>query len=138
MRRLLIIPARGNSKRIPMKNIKLFYKKPIINYVLSTAIESKLFNKIHVSTESTKVAKTVKKFGLKIDFLRPKKLSKDNIETIDVLKFVYKKYLDMGFFFNEIWTISPCSPLLIKKDLIKASKISKIYKIDHYSCFLLP
>ena len=72
MRRLLIIPARGNSKRIPMKNIKLFHKKPIINYVLSTAIESKLFNKIHVSTESTKVAKTVKKFGLKIDFLRPK------------------------------------------------------------------
>lgn len=125
MQRLLIIPARGNSKRIPMKNIKLFHKKPIINYVLSLAKKSNLFNKIHVSTESKKIANVVNNFGLEIDFLRPKKLSQDNVSTISVLKYVYKKYLNLGFNFNEVWTIPPCSPLLLKKDLINVSKISK-------------
>ncbi len=125
IRRLLIIPARGNSKRIPKKNIKLFNNNPIINYVLSTAKKSNLFHKIHVSTESEKVAKVVKKFGIKIDFMRPKELSRDHIGTLNVLKFVYNKYLSNGYSFDEVWTIPPCSPLLLREDLIKASKISK-------------
>ena len=53
-KRLLIIPAKGYSKRIKEKNIKKFHGKPIISYTLSTAKKSKLFKKIHVSTESKK------------------------------------------------------------------------------------
>ena len=90
--RLLIIPARGNSKRILNKNIRLFHKKPMIYYVLDLAKKSKLFKKIHVSTESNKVAKVVNNFGLKIDFMRPKFLSKNSTPVVDVLNYVYKKY----------------------------------------------
>ena len=50
--RLLVIPAKGNSKRIKNKNIKFFFNKPIIYYILETAIKSKLFSKIHVSQKS--------------------------------------------------------------------------------------
>lgn len=123
--RLLVIPARGNSKRIPQKNIKLFYKKPIIHYAINIAKKSKLFSKIHISTESSKVFNVVKKLGFKIDFMRPKILSDDKTPTIDVLKFVYKEYLCKGENYDEIWTLSACSPLLTPDDLKNASKISK-------------
>ena len=54
--------------------------------------------------------------------MRPKKLSQDKIPTIDVLRFVYNKYLKLKYTFDEVWTISSCTPLLKKEDLIKASK----------------
>ena len=61
LKRLLIIPARGGSKRIKNKNIKKFKKKPIIYYTINSAVKSKLFNKIHVSTESNLIKKIVEK-----------------------------------------------------------------------------
>ena len=84
IQRLLIIPARGNSKRIKNKNIKLFCGKPIINYSLLSATKSKLFNKIHVSTDSKKIFNTVINCGYKIDFMRPilKKTSPLDLWTI--------------------------------------------------------
>jgi len=133
--RLLIIPARGNSKRIHNKNIRLFHKKPIIYYVLDLAKKSKLFKKIHVSTESNKVAKVVNNLGLKIDFMRPKFLSKDTTPVVDVLNYVYKKYDPKETYYDEVWTMFPCSPLLLKKDLIKASKISKIKKKKNFTSY---
>ena len=121
IKRLLIIPARENSKRIPLKNIKLFCGKPIISYVINNAKKSKLFSEIHVSTESDKIKNKVEKLGLKINFKRPVALSKDNTPVIDVLKFVYKKYKKLDYVFDEVWTISPCSPLLISTDLTHAA-----------------
>ena len=61
LKRLLIIPARGGSKRIKNKNIKKFKKRPIIFYTINNALKSKLFNKIHVSTDSNLVKKIVGK-----------------------------------------------------------------------------
>tara|TARA_Y200000002_G_scaffold379979_1_gene390423 strand:+ start:1800 stop:2501 length:702 start_codon:yes stop_codon:yes gene_type:complete len=128
-KRLLIIPAKGYSKRIKEKNIKKFFGKPVISYILKNAKKSNLFEKIHVSTESRKVMKIVEKLGFKTDFLRPKKLSKDRIPTVDVLRFVYNRYLKLRYNFDEVWTISSCTPLLKKEDLIKASKKVKKNKI---------
>ena len=74
---LAIVPARGNSKRIKNKNIIKFYGKPIISYSLNFIKKSKIFDKIHVSTDSIKIKKVVENNGIKIDFLRPKKLAYD-------------------------------------------------------------
>ena len=52
IKRLAIIPARGGSKRIKDKNLKLFYGKPLIYYSISAARNSKIFNKIHISSDS--------------------------------------------------------------------------------------
>jgi len=127
MKRILIIPARGNSKRIKNKNIKLFLKKPIIKYTLEAAKKSKLFDIIHVSTDSDKIKKIVEKDNIKIDFMRPKNLSGDHVPLIDVFKHVVLKYQKKGFNFDEIWSLMPCSPLISYKDLKKISKfINKI------------
>lgn len=128
-KRLLIIPAKGFSKRVKNKNIKKFFSKPIIYYSLKTALDSKLFDKIHVSTESQRVKKIVEKNGFVIDFMREKKLTGKNIPIIDVLKFVLKKYKSLGCNYDEVWMLSACAPLINKNDLIKAAKKVKKNKI---------
>ena len=123
--RILIIPARSNSKRIKNKNVKLFNGVPIIFYPIDAAKKSKLFNKIHVSTDCNKIKKICEKRGIKTDFLRTKKLSGDHVPLIDVFKFVVEKYKKSGKYFDEIWTLMPCSPLINFKDLIKISQFFK-------------
>lgn len=123
MRRLLIIPARQGSKRIKNKNIKIFYGKPIIAYSLKLAKECGIFDTIHVSTDSLKIKKIAEKYGPKVEFLRPKKISGDYTPIIEVLRYVYDYYKKKNFFFDEIWSLSACSPLLKKVDLIRASRL---------------
>jgi len=123
MRRLLVIPARQGSKRIKNKNIKKFCGKPIIAYSLKLAKESSIFDKVHVSTDSIKIKKIVEEYGFKIEFLRPKKISGDHTPIISVLRYVYDYYKKKKIFFDEIWSLSACSPLLKKIDLIKASRL---------------
>lgn len=129
LKRLLIIPARGGSKRIKNKNIKKFNNKPIIFYSIESAKKSKLFNKIHVSTDNRKISNIVKKKGIEVDFLRPKKISDDKTALHDVYKFVVQKYAKLGFSFNEIWTLMPCAPNINYKDLISASKFFNKLKV---------
>ena len=137
--RILIIPAREGSKRIRKKNIKKLGKKPIIYHSIKTALDSKMFNEIHVSTESRKIKKVVEKYPLKVKFLRDKKLSGDHTSLMDVFKFVYNKYLKSNFFFDEVWYLTPCSPLIEAKDLIKAckkfrkSKCNSLLAVGEYS-----
>ena len=85
IKRLAIIPARGGSKRIKNKNIKSFCGKPIIYYPLEALKKSKLFSKIHVSTDDDKILDLVENFGFKVDFKRPPNLSDDFTPLMPVL-----------------------------------------------------
>ena len=114
-----IIPARGGSKRIKNKNIKIFDGKPIIYYPLKVAKNSMLFNKIHVSTESKKIISLIKKIGFEPDFLRKKKLADDNTNINDVINYVVNKFNNLKMNFDEVWCIYPCSPLITEDDLKK-------------------
>lgn len=78
---IAIIPARGGSKRIPGKNIKLFCGKPLIAYSIEAARKSGLFEKVIVSTDSPEVADIAKEFGAEVPFIRPSELSNDVVGT---------------------------------------------------------
>ena len=130
MKRIVIIPARGGSKRIQKKNIKSFCGKPIISYPIKAIIESKLFDKIHVSTDDKKVVEVVNKLGVNVDFFRPKSLSDDFTTIVPVVKYVVDRYKKMNQNFNEVWVILPCSPLLKSSDLIEASSLFNKNKIS--------
>ena len=120
---LCIIPARLNSKRIPQKNIKNFHGKPIISYVIKTAIRSKIFDKIIVSTESKKVGLISRKYGAEYLFKRPKKLSGDFVWPKDVIKQAIKwveKHIEKP---KLICCIYPTAPLLLPADLINSFQI---------------
>ena len=73
-RSIAIIPARGGSKRIPRKNIKEFYGKPLIAYSIQAALGSKLFDKIIVTTDDEEIASVAKKYGAEVPFIRPEYL----------------------------------------------------------------
>ena len=117
MKRLAIIPARSGSKRIKNKNIKSFLGKPVIDYSIELAKNSKLFDEIHISTDSKKYINIAEKHGIKNKFLRPKNLSGDKTPLFDVMKFVVKKYESLNFIFDEIFLISSCNPLMDLKNL---------------------
>lgn len=74
---LAIIPARGGSKGVPKKNIKLLGGKPLIHYSIDSALESKYINKILVSTDSQEIANVAEEKGISVPFLRPDELSQD-------------------------------------------------------------
>lgn len=86
MTAVAIIPARGGSKRIPRKNIKLFFGKPIIGWSIEAAIKSNCFDRIIVSTDDKEIADIALKFGAEVPFTRPQDLSNDYAGTIPVIR----------------------------------------------------
>lgn len=85
MNPLVVIPARGGSKGLPGKNIKLLYNKPLIHYTIEAAREIFADDKICVSTDSKEIIKVVEQTGLKVPFKRPAELATDQANTQDVL-----------------------------------------------------
>ena len=83
--RLAVIPARGGSKRIPRKNIKFFFGKPMIAWSIEAAIASKCFDRIIVSTDDVEIAEVAKHFGAEVPFMRPSELSDNFASTTAVI-----------------------------------------------------
>ena len=121
-KRLAIIPARGGSKRIKNKNLVEFYGKPIIYYTINNARKSKLFDKIHISTDSNLIINFLKKIKIEPEFFRPNYLAGDKTSIAEVLKFVVREYEKKNYFFKEIWLLYSCAPLINHIDLKLASK----------------
>jgi CMP-N,N'-diacetyllegionaminic acid synthase len=118
---ICIIPARGGSKGIKNKNIKLLNGKPLIYWTIKEALKIKHFLKVIVATDSKKIQKISKKFGAECPFLRPKKISLDSSHTIDVIKYtvsyLIKKKINN---FKYILILQPTSPLRNKSDIKKS------------------
>jgi N-acylneuraminate cytidylyltransferase len=115
---LAIITARGGSKRIPRKNIRPFFGKPIIGYPIENALNSHVFSEVMVSTDDVEIADYAKKSGAEVPFLRGPELSNDHATTAAVLLDVieqYKKHQNKNF--KWICCLYPTTPLLDSLDL---------------------
>lgn len=110
MSKICIIPARGGSKRIPRKNIKIFLGKPIIAYSIQAAIKSNLFDVVMVSTDDFEIAEIAKSYGASVPFMRSKENSDDYSGTFDVIKEVLESYKKEGVYFNQACCIYPTAP----------------------------
>lgn len=84
--KVAIIPARGGSKRIPRKNIKDFFGKPMIAWSIEAALKSKCFDRVIVSTDDQEIAEIAKQYGAEVPFMRSAELSDDNAGTTPVIK----------------------------------------------------
>ena len=118
---ICIIPARGGSKRIPKKNIKDFFGKPLIAYSIEVAKKSELFDDIIVSTDDKKIADIAKKYGASVQ-MRPDELSDDFTGTSDVVRYVLDTLEKDGQKYDFACTIYATAPLLQEKYLIKGYK----------------
>jgi len=116
---ICIIPARGGSKRIPRKNIKLFYGKPIIAYSIEAAIKSNLFDEVMVSTDDEEIANIAKQHGAKVPFMRSAKNADDFSGTGDVAFEVLVQYSNIGKEFTTACCIYATAPFVNENRLIE-------------------
>lgn len=123
MKRLAVITARGGSKRIPRKNIRLFLDKPIIAYSIEAALTSKLFDEVMVSTDDEEIAECGKSYGAKVPFMRSERNANDYATTADVILEVINSYNKCNIDFDEICCIYPTAPFVTSCNLIEAQKI---------------
>ena len=130
-----VIPARGGSKRVPRKNIKEFYGKPLIAYSIGVALESKLFDRVIVSTDDSEIAEVSRRYGAEVQ-IRPKELADDYTGTAEVIDYVLDN-LDKEY--DYLCTIYATAPLLQSKYLIEGlEKLKNSTAINAFSATSMP
>ncbi len=121
---LAIIPARGGSKGLPDKNIKLLNGKPLIGWTIEQAKACKYIDSIFVTTDNEQIANTAKFFGIDIPFLRPAELASDTSSSMDVVEHVLSYFENKHIYFDYILLLEPTSPLRKKSDLDQAIQLA--------------
>lgn len=115
-----IIPARGGSRRIPRKNIRMFHGKPIIGYSIEAAQTSGLFKSIYVSTDDEEIRRVAWSCGAPTH-MRSSEMAKDEVGTQDVMAQALRELIDVGAFFASlpkfVCCIYPCAPMLTPETL---------------------
>jgi CMP-N-acetylneuraminic acid synthetase len=108
---LAIIPSRGDSKRLPGKNILDLAGKPLIAWTIEAALGSKYIDHIMVSTDNNNIAQVAKKYGADVPFMRPHELATDESTSIDTVLHVIKNFEENGDYYDYIVLLQPTSPL---------------------------
>ena len=111
MKPLVIIPARGGSKGVPGKNIKLLNGKPLIHYTIEAALEVFSKDQILVSTDSEEIKSVSEECGITVPFLRPAELATDTSSSYDVLLHAVDFAAKNGMDFDTVVLLQPTSPL---------------------------
>lgn len=132
--RVCIIPARGGSKRIPRKNIKMFAGLPIIAHSIKAAQESKLFDRIVVTTDDDEIADIARNYGAEIPFMRPKELSDDHTATIPVIAHAIQTLEANGDVITHACCIYATAPFIRAEDLQNAHNAL----ITHHKQYAFP
>lgn len=136
---IAIIPARGGSKRIPRKNIKFFFGKPLIAYSIQAALDSKLFDKVIVSTDDEEIAKIAREYGAEVPFIRPKELADDFTGTGVVIEHTLEYLQTKGEEYDYCCTVYATAPLLQSKYLEEGfEKLRKSDAVHVFSATSMP
>lgn len=144
---LAIIPARSGSKGLKDKNIKLLNGKHLIGYSIEAALESDIFDCVHVSTDSPEYGEIAKLYGADVSFLRPENLSSDTADTWDVVRYVVNYFQGLGQSFQYVTVLQPTSPLRSPEDIKNAykllekkhaSSIVSVCEVEHSPQFMKP
>lgn len=128
--KIAVIPARGGSKRIPRKNIKEFYGKPVIAWAIDAAKKSNLFDHVIVSTDDREIADIASIYGAEIPFMRPENLSDDLTATVPVISHAINSCLELGWMIEHACCIYPCTPFLDIDDLITGFNLLQEREVD--------
>ena len=130
MKILGIIPARGGSKGIPKKNIKLLGDKPLIAYTTLAAQESKLLSDIILSSDSDEIIAIAKTYGLKVPFKRPKELATDKSPTIATVIHALNHFKAIGIEFDAVCLLQVTNPFRTSEFIDEAIKKFKDSQAD--------
>ena len=116
---IAIIPARGGSKRIPRKNIKIFHGKPMIAYSIEAAQNAGCFDRIIVSTDDQEIADIALQYGAEVPFLRPAHISNDFATTLDVMQHAITWCREQQWNLDLICCIYATAPFILPKYILQ-------------------
>ncbi|WP_396189262.1 cytidylyltransferase domain-containing protein [Flavobacterium sp.] len=123
MKPLIVIPARGGSKGVPRKNIKVLGDKPLIQYTIDAAKGVFDDEFICVSTDDFEIKSVVEQLGLKVPFLRPNELASDTAGTYEVLLHAISYYESKGYFPDTLILLQPTSPFRTSAHIKESLKL---------------
>ena len=143
---LYVIPARGGSKGIPHKNIKLLGGKPLIGYSIELARQLTSDEHICVSTDDEEIVRVVENYGLAVPFRRPKELSGDQVGTYEVLLHALSYYESLGRHYDVLVLLQPTSPFRKEKfvkealalytpDIDMVVSVKEAVSNPYYNCY---
>lgn len=120
-----LIPARGGSKRLPRKNIKMLAGKPLLAWTIEAALKSKL-ERVIVSTDDEEIALIARNWGADVPFMRPKELAKDATPSIDVIVHAVNWLaLNEDYHPDYIMMLQATSPLRTSQDIDNCISLGK-------------
>lgn len=113
MSQLVLIPARGGSKGVPRKNVRLLAGKPLIAWTIEAARQARCVDRVVVSTDDDEIAQVARDFGAETPFKRPEVLAQDNTPGMDVVFHA----LDLLPVYDDVLLLQPTSPLRTVEDI---------------------
>lgn len=119
-----IIPARGGSKRLPRKNLVSLAGRPLISYTIEAGLQSRYVDELLVSTDDCEIADVSLAYGVKVPFLRPPELARDESNTFDVIQHAVEYYKNSEKKeFDYVMLLQPTSPLRNSTDIDTAVEL---------------
>ena len=119
MKILYLIPARGGSKGLLKKNIKLLNDKPLLHYSIDFARKFTTDDNICLSTDDNEIIDCAKEINLEVKFIRPKHLASDTANTNDVINHAIKYYESKGIIYDLLILLQPTTPFRKKEHLVE-------------------
>jgi CMP-N,N'-diacetyllegionaminic acid synthase len=111
VRTLAVIPARGGSKGVPRKNVRLLDGKPLLQYTAEAALAARRLERVILSTDDPEIAEVGRQCGLEVPFLRPAELARDDTPTLPVLQHAVRWAEAEGDRFDAVCLLQPTQPL---------------------------
>jgi CMP-N,N'-diacetyllegionaminic acid synthase len=106
-----LVPARGGSKGVPGKNVRMLAGRPLIDYAARAARESSVLDRIILSTDSNEIAEAGRRSGLEVPFMRPALLAEDDTPMLAVVQHAIDTLSASGWTPDLIVLLQPTSPL---------------------------
>ena len=137
--RLAVIPARGGSKRIPRKNVKIFAGKPMIAWPIEIALQSGCFDRVLVSTDDVEIAEVAQDHGAEVPFKRPAELSDDHTGTGAVIAHATEWQNVNGVVATQVCCIYATAPFVLAQDLqrglslLQSSGADYVFTVTSYA-----
>jgi len=124
---LALIPARGGSKGVPRKNVRLVCGKPLIAYTIETALAARhLFHRTIVSTDDLEIAEVSKRFGAEVPFMRPSELAGDRESMLTVIQHAVRFVEDRDDVeLDWICLLQPTEPFRTVEDIERALSLAR-------------
>lgn len=130
MRILGLIPARGGSKGIPGKNIKLLGDKPLLAYTAEAALKAPSLANVLLTTDDPDIAAVGRGLGLSVPFLRPADLASDRAPTLPVIQHALTWLAEKGEDYDAVCLLQPTNPFRTSSEIEKGISVFRELDAD--------